>query len=361
MDPNTETKPGDTPADPASAAAETTTTTETPATDAPKVDAAADKPAADKKPEPTLEEVLRESMKPSTETEKTSETPEKPAAAADAPKPDDANKAAKPDPAAVAAEDAKLMADAKPRTKERFQQLLTRQTELETKVAEVEPIVAENKQWRDIVNATGATPQEMVQNFEYMALVSTGTPESLEKALAILDGQREQLAVRLGRPVPGVDFLAGHKDLKDLVDAGEMDAEKAKELALLRRDRQTRQDAATRNTQSDEQREQALELGKREVNAVDASFKGVDPQYAEKIKLLQPKFVEIAKTRAPSEWAEAFRAEYLAIKLPAATTPAPRVPITPSTRSSVSTSNNKAEPTTMEGALRQGLGIGAAT
>jgi hypothetical protein len=371
MDPNNDTKPGD--AAPDAAAAAASAATDTPATDTPDPKAAApgadapagDKPADDKnKPAPSLQDALREGLKNSAPA---SETTDKPADTkvdepAKPPEKKTTETPVKPDAAALAAEDAKLMAEAKPRTKERFQQLITRTEELETKVKEYEPVIAENKQWREIVNATGATPEELVQNFEYLALVSTSTPESLEKALGMLDQQREMIAIKLGRPVNGVDFLKGHKDLQDLVEAGEMDPAKAQELALLRRDKQQRSDAANRSTQTEEQREQALAQGKREVDAVDASFKGVDPQYAEKIKLLAPKFAEIARTKPPTEWADAFRTEYLAVKLSAApATPAARTPVTPSTRSSVSTSNNKAEPTTMEQALRQGLNIGAAT
>lgn len=352
MDPNTENNPGTTP-DPASAAA---TTTETPA--APVTDTTPDKPDEKAAPAPSLQDALREGLaikpdeapaatEPAATTTDTTAAPAKPT-----------ETPVKPDAAAVAAEDEKLMADAKPRTKERFQQLIGRTEELETKLKEVEPIVAENKQWREIVNATGATPEDLVQNFEYLALINTGTPESLEKALGMLDSQRELIAIKLGRPVDGVDFLAGHKDLKDLVDAGEMDTAKAQELALLRRDKQNRTAAIERQTQSSEQVEASLATGKREVDAVDASFKGVDPRYAEKIKILAPKFEMIAKTKAPHEWAEAFRNEYLSVTLPPA--PAQRPSVTPSTRSSVTTSNNRPEPRSMEDALRQGLNLGAA-
>lgn len=254
------------------------------------------------------------------------------------------------------ADTAKLLdpGDMKGRTRERFVELGEKykavETERETFKAERDEAIGKIEALGETVRATGASPEEFGQTLNLLALSHSSVPEDLEQALAMLDRARETLSIKLGKPVAGIDLLAGQQDLLDAIEAGDMTRKHAEELAVLRRGKQREVEAVETVNRSAEKVDAELDAGKRQVDLVDSALKSTDPDYAEKIKALGSTLETIAKTKPPGEWAEAYRTAYAAVKLPEKK-PAP----TQGLRSSVTTSSNKSEPKTLFDALNQGL------
>jgi hypothetical protein len=102
----------------------------------------------------------------------------------------------------------------KPESQSRFRELSnevkTLSKRAETAETAVQQHVATINGFRDILQETRTSAEELSQLLEYNRMIKTG---DLENAMRFLDQQRAEIARFLGRPVDGVDLLAGHPDL----------------------------------------------------------------------------------------------------------------------------------------------------
>lgn len=89
-------------------------------------------------------------------------------------------------------------------------------TNYETVKAEKEQVESTLNAIRDTVQDAGVNATEFRGLLDYARAVKTG---NLEQALQVLDTQRAALAKAMGRDLPGVDLLSGHKDLAAQVQA----------------------------------------------------------------------------------------------------------------------------------------------
>ena len=214
----------------------------------------------------------------------------------------------------------------KPQTKERMQSLIKTVKEKD------QQLVQTTSQLDEImghITSTKATPQQYSDSLEYLSLVNSGEPAKLEKALNIMLKEVDVLARALGKPVPGVDLLADHKDLKDEIETGMISRDRAMEIAAGRERSKIQTQRTTHIQQQNDantRAQQDIDQGKAELNALGESLQS-DPAYATKrailVESLKPVFAEIH----PSKWAATFKAAYDNLKIPTVAKPTVKIPV----------------------------------
>lgn len=205
------------------------------------------------------------------------------------------------------------------RTKQRIETLIGRVKEAESYKASYDELVG-------TLSSTGASPEEFGQMVQYMRLVHSDKPEDQRVALQALQAEMRALAMKLGEPVSGVDFLADYPDLQTAVEAQEITAEHAQEIAAARAQRA----AATQQSQTQAQQQQArqefqtaVQQAQNGLNALEQKLQS-DPDYRAKYDILVPALRETFRELHPSLWVSTFERAYSNLKLPAAPAPAPR-------------------------------------
>jgi hypothetical protein len=114
------------------------------------------------------------------------------------------------------------------KAQDRFKSLVSKVHESQ---AQLQAISGQVEQFREVVRSSGATPEEFSQAVDYIRLVKHG---DLEGALRVIDDQRRQISLALGKPLPGADPLSQFPDLRQRVEAYQMDEQAAIELARAR-------------------------------------------------------------------------------------------------------------------------------
>lgn len=153
------------------------------------------------------------------------------------------------------------------------------------------------------MQATGLQPEEVAEGFEVMAMLKSGAPEDLTKALDYFERNTAELRKMLGVELP--------EDLRTKVDDGFISAEDATALArsraeaeLLRgqseRERQAREEAAAHAA-----RQQAAAGVTNAVVEWEARQKASDPDYAKKAELVELKARALMLKEGPPATPEA--------------------------------------------------------
>jgi len=143
----------------------------------------------------------------------------------------------------------------------------------------------------DFMQNAHLSGEEVAEGFEIMALLKSGTPEDLTKALEWFEPRVRSLREAVGTALPD--------DLQQKVADGVMDEEAAKELAKARYQNQHFQARTTEREKQDEtQRTQkeALAHAERVATAVsqwEQGMKAKDPDYAAKAKLVETQSLAI--------------------------------------------------------------------
>lgn len=206
------------------------------------------------------------------------------------------------------------------RTRQRMEQLIKHVKESTTEATRV-------RQERDdlvgMVQQTGATPEQFSQMLDYIGAVNSGDPTRIKGALQQVQAELTALSRMVGEPVPGVDSLASHPDLRQAVDSGDLSEAHARELAAGRDARafatQRTQQTTQARQQQDEQT-QALEAGKQGLNALEKQLQA-DPDYARKRAILIPTLQPVLAQLHPSQWVQTFQNAYQQLKLGPAPVP----------------------------------------
>lgn len=184
-----------------------------------------------------------------------------------------------------------------------------------------------------MVMDTGATPDQYGMTLDYLKLVNRAAAGDRTAAATCLEMSKKEVAVfakMLGQEIPGVhDPLAGHQDLLDEIEAGDLTRARALEIAQARELNSAVQQR-TQQTQTQEQLQQATEQGKRQLAEFDAHMLANDPTYPHKRDILSGMVATIKETVHPSRWIEATQNAYKRIPANAAAiTPPPPVPPPP--------------------------------
>ncbi|BBE09802.1 Uncharacterized protein MCB1EB_1641 [Mycoavidus cysteinexigens] len=205
----------------------------------------------------------------------------------------------------------------------------------------IRQVFAERKQYesdlneiRTMVSATGMSAQDFAQTLEYGRLAMSNNPADWRVALQMADAQRDTLCKRLGVDAPGVDTLSDFPDLAQAVTGGEIQRERAIEMAMLRRERhvmQQRQQAEFAAQQEQQKFTVSVEEGKASM-AQYLQSRSHEMDHSARMKVVESYFAdpsklqEFASTYQPQQWASAVRMLYDSVQI-AATQPKSPSPI----------------------------------
>jgi len=170
------------------------------------------------------------------------------------------------------------------------------------------------------IQGTGTTAEEFASMIHYLDAFHSDDPKKLETALTILQQNMESIALRLGRDVPGVDFLAGHQDLKDAVKYGQITQQHASEIARARTAHartQALNEQRTTATQAEQASKAEKDSAITDLNALGAQLAKTDPEYQRKYDLIVEPLKAAFAHIPPSQWRAAFDKAYAAVKVPA--------------------------------------------
>jgi len=193
------------------------------------------------------------------------------------------------------------------KAQERFTKLVTRVKEHEAQVTELSSTLG---QFREMIQSTGTTPQEFSQAIDYMRMVKHG---DFEGALRIMDEQRRMLSLAMGKPLPGADPLAQFPDLRQRVDAYQMDEQTALEIARNRVQSNHMQQAQQQQLQTQQQAMQEQQTKAQAIQQIDQlgqQWARTDPDFTVKEDIILKQLPEIAKNFPPSMWANQVRILY---------------------------------------------------
>lgn len=193
------------------------------------------------------------------------------------------------------------------KAQERFTTLVNRVKEREAQFMQANEQLG---QFREMIQSTGATPQEFSQAIDYMRLINKG---DFESALRMIDDQRRQISLALGKPLPGADPLSDFPDLRQRVESYQMDEQTAIELARTRMYQQQAQQAQQTQYQSQQQEQQTLQTRQQAIGQIDAMGKqwaSTDPDFAAKEDIILKQLPEIAKNFPPQMWPQQVRILY---------------------------------------------------
>lgn len=247
-----------------------------PAPDAkPAESSAADATDANKR---SLADVVRDVVEPKAASEAPSTTEGEQGG-----KPEAETEAGKPGDGKAEDDDSKLPFHTHPR----FQELIQERNELR-------PQAAQLRQITNFMEFHGLAPDEIGEGFEVMALLKSGQPDQLRKALEWFEPRVQQLRESLGVVLPA--------DLQERVDGGLLDEETAKELAeqratnaLHNRQAKVREDTAAEVASSERTQAQAQAVATA-VQKWEDGIKASDPDYAKKAEMVQSTALAMATT-----------------------------------------------------------------
>lgn len=189
-----------------------------------------------------------------------------------------------------------------------------------TAVAERDQAVRNADELIGVITQSGASPEQYGQALDYIKAVNSNDPVQMKQALVFMQNEVKALATMLGMPVPGVDFLADHEDLREAVVNGTMSEQHAIELAAARSSQQVntqRSHAASQRQQQEERQNTAIAAGKAALNVLEARLKKSDPQYDAKRAILIEAMRPAISSMSPDKWAVAWENAYKKLNLPA--------------------------------------------
>jgi len=224
---------------------------------------------------------------------------------------DDGQAAAKPD--AAPDEDDQ---DEPPRRQKRFREL---KEELDT----LKPMAERGKEWEQTIQATGASPEQFGNVLNYLTAINSGDPAQMGKAYEAMQAELAWLGKQLGKPAPGYDPLADHRDLQAQIEQGTLSREAAQELIAARRQQaiySERQQQSIQQQQQQAAQQQALDA----VAALGDKLRAQDGMlFKARFKAIEPMVAVIQDSLPPAQWAAAIERAYQAAPVVPA---APRAP-----------------------------------
>lgn len=207
-----------------------------------------------------------------------------------------------------------------PKAQERFQALANTNRELSTKVETLDRQVS---YIRETFQSHGITQPQFEQAAQFVGAINKG---DFNSALQILDQQRMQLALAMGKPLPGVDALSDFPDLRQEVDNQQITEARALEIARHRLGQHAaNQHAETqRQAQQNQQQEQkAVEQGLSAVDKFCRDMQATDIDFASVEAKLLPRIQSLIAGVPPHLWVEKVKTHYELIKEVAAPRPTP--------------------------------------
>lgn len=236
------------------------------------------------------------------------------------------------------------------KAQERFRSMVAKVKE---KDAEIERISNDLGGIRKIMQDTGGKPEDFAKTFEYIRALNHG---DFDHARNILEDQIRQLTIATGKPFNQVDALSQFPDLRERVNAYQMDEQTAIEMARHRaaqqaqlREQQQYQQRAQIEQHSIQVRQQAI----AEIDRLGAEWAKSDPDYAMKEGMITAQAKLISEQFPPQQWPAQVRLMYQTIS----SMPVPRQQINqPAPLRASGQSAGSRQPNSMLEALQSGLG-----
>lgn len=219
-------------------------------------------------------------------------------------------------PAKTDAEDPLKMPEGlKPESQQRFQTLVNTNKELATKIEQLEPQVS---YVRETFQKHGVRQEQFEQAVQFIGAINSG---NLQAALEVLDRQRTEIALALGRPLPGVDVLTEHPDLRQAVDSMQITEQHAMELARARRESAlAQQHSQALRTQQDQQAQQQamVDQGLKDIDQFTRQMQASDLDFAVIEAQLLPEIQNLIQGVPPQRWKSIIETQYRLLKKAAA-------------------------------------------
>jgi hypothetical protein len=197
------------------------------------------------------------------------------------------------------------------RTRERI-------TSLVDEVKQLREVAENNGAMIGAIMDSGATPDEFGAMVQYLHWTHSEDPKMLESAYTLLKSELEGVALRLGKPLPEVDWLTGHADLVDAVKNGLTTRDLAIEMAMGRaQTKRTQTQAAAKTAKADtsKQAETELATATADLDKLGTELEAADPLYKQKYAVLVPKLQAEFKKIPSSQWKGKFLEEYAKLRV----------------------------------------------
>lgn len=235
-----------------------------------------------------------------------------PQAAAPAVQPGATPAAAKPPVDPAAPEDITAMPEGLgAKAQERFQKLANGIKERDAQIQELTGAVGYVQQ---TFQQHGVQQEQFEQAVGVIGMLNRG---DYRGALQVLDEQRRLIALQLGEPLPGVDALAGHADLRQAVDGLQITEAHAIEIARARGQQQAQQQAqqtAQQAQQRQQSEQQAVQRAQADVDAWWKQLASTDLDAPAIEAILLPKLGELLQGVPPAQWVGLMKTQYNLIK-----------------------------------------------
>ena len=235
------------------------------------------------------------------------------------------------------------------RSQERFRKLIDNNSELKTQLKSAQDDI---HQFQNLVRETQTSPEEFGQLLNYARMVKNG---DFDGALRLLDDQRKMLALQMGRPLPGADPLQDFPDLRQRVEAYQMDEQAALEIARSRKmefDTRQAQERQFAQRQSMEQQTHARQSAIQQIDQLGANWAKSDPDYAAKEEVILKQLPVIAQNYPPHMWAGQITMLYKTLS----SMPAPQRQVNASPLRPTGQVAGNRQPASMLEAISSGLG-----
>lgn len=238
------------------------------------------------------------------------------------------------------------------KAQERFRSMVTKVKE---KDAEIENLRTDLGGIRNLMRETGGKPEDFSMSFEYIRAIRSG---DYGQARNILEDQIRQLTVATGQPFAQVDPLSQFPDLRERVNAYQMDEQTALEMARHRAAQNEQMQAQQQHhqrQQSEQQATQSKQQAIAEIDRMGAEWAKSDPDYAMKEGLITKQAQMIAKQFPPAQWPAQVRLMYQTIS----SMPVNKPVANPAPLRASGQSAGARVPGSMLEALQNGLGYGS--
>lgn len=238
------------------------------------------------------------------------------------------------------------------KAQERFRSMVTKVKE---KDAEIENLRSDLGGIRKLMQETGGKPEDFSMSFEYIRAIRSG---DYGQARSILEDQIKQLTIATGQSFNQVDPLSQFPDLRERVNAYQMDEQTALEMARHRaaqNEQMQAQQQYQQRAQSEQYAAQAKQHAIAEIDRLGAEWAKTDPDYAMKEGMITRQAQMIAKQFPPQQWPAQVKLMYETISsMPVA----PKPVSTPAPLRASGQSAGARQPSSMLEALQNGLGYG---
>jgi len=215
------------------------------------------------------------------------------------------------------------------RASTRFKGLVESRNDFESKLKESEQRISAIQQ---AMESSNANADDMAQFLETTRLSRSASMEDKRQALALLDKQRNTLALEVGDSSPSTNALDMYPDLKQKVESMDIEPEEAMQIAQgrhIQAQHEAQQQQTMRQQQFEQQSQASQQTAISQVEQMAAAWQANDMDYKAKEALIMPQMQQIRATLPPEQWGNAVQMAYESVSAafsankPAAVQPSP--------------------------------------